>query len=99
MGSFRERAAAGVIRHRWPVVLAWLLAAAVLLPSALHVEDGLEVSTRTLGSESAEVDQALAVRFQSPFARSIVLVVSGAPGPSHPEGLGRCDHFRFPRSL
>lgn len=87
MESYGARAAAGVIRHRWSVVLAWLLAAGVLLPSALHVEDGLEVSTRPLGSESAEVDQALAERFQSPFARSAVLVVSGVPGPSHPEGL------------
>ena len=87
MGSFRGWAAARVIRHRWSVVVAWLLAAAVLLPSALHVEDGLEVSTRPLGSESAEVDQALAERFHSPFARNAILVVSGVPGPSHPEGL------------
>jgi RND superfamily putative drug exporter len=50
------------------------------------VEERLEVSARILGSESAGVERALAERFASPFAHEAVLVVSGLPAPSQPEG-------------
>ena len=76
---------------RWVIVLAWLAAAAVLLPLAPGVEDRLEVSARILGSESAEVDRLLAERFESPFARSALLVLAGVPRPDRPEGRAVLD--------
>jgi len=83
----RLAAAEAVTRHRALVAAAWLAAAAALVPAALRVEERLEVSARPVGSESAEVDRILAERFGSPFARSAVLVASGVPGPTRPEGL------------
>ncbi len=81
------RVAEAVIRYRAAIAIAWLLATAGLLGPALRVHERLEVSSRPLGSESAEVDRILAERFASPFARTAVLVVRGVPGPSRPEGL------------
>ncbi len=82
-----QGAADAFTRYRRAIALAWLLAAAALVPAALRVEDHLEVSSRPVGSESAEVDRILAQRFASPFARSAVLVATGVPGPGRPEGL------------
>ena len=73
-------------RARWLVPLAWLAAALVLLPHARRAEEGLDVAARILGSESARVERLLDERFESPFARSAVLVLRGVPGPDTPEG-------------
>ena len=86
-----------VPRFGWPIALAWLAAAAVLLPLAPGVEDRLEVSARILGSESAETERVLAEGFESPFAGSAVLVLSGVPAPDRPEGRAVLD--RVVRSL
>ena len=79
------------LRFRWAVALAWLAAAAVLLPLAPGVEDTLEMSARILGSESAAVDRLLVERFESPFARSAILVLSGVPAPDGPGGRAVLD--------
>jgi len=73
-------------RRRAVVVLAWLAAAAALLPQALRAPDRLRVTASILGSESSAVDEALERRFASPFATSALLVMSGAPGPDRPDG-------------
>jgi RND superfamily putative drug exporter len=75
-----------VVHQRGIVGLAWLAAAALLLPLARRVEDRLEVQARIVGSESAEVERLLAERFESPFAHSAVLVLAGVPGPGSAEG-------------
>jgi RND superfamily putative drug exporter len=75
-----------VVRRRAALALAWLAAAAVLLPLARRAEDRFEVQARILGSESAEVERLLATRFESPFAHGAVLVLAGVPGPGSPEG-------------
>jgi RND superfamily putative drug exporter len=75
-----------VVRHRIAIGVAWLVAAAALLPCARGVEKRLEVSARILGSESGAVQEILATRFASPFARSAILVVSGVPAPDTPAG-------------
>ncbi|HKG95556.1 MAG TPA: MMPL family transporter, partial [Gemmatimonadaceae bacterium] len=75
-----------LIRHRRRVALLWLIAAAVLLPQARHVEARLDVAARVDGSESAAVEGMLAERFGSPFARYAVLVLSGVPGPDGDDG-------------
>jgi RND superfamily putative drug exporter len=73
------------------IALCWLVAAAVLLPLGLRVEDRLEVRARILGSESADVERLLAEKLESPFARSAILVLSGVPAPDGPEGRGVLD--------
>jgi RND superfamily putative drug exporter len=81
-----ERFAATVVRWRWAVVAAWLLAAGGLAPFASTIEDRLTVAARVADSESAAVEDVLGTRFGSPFARWVALVLSGIPGPNTPEG-------------
>jgi RND superfamily putative drug exporter len=76
-----------IVRRRGAVIRVWALVAAGLLPFAPRLPERLEVSARVLGSESASVEAALASRFESPFARPVVLVLTGVPGPDRPEGL------------
>ena len=71
--------AALVVRRRGVVLAGWALAAALLLPLARGVEHRLDTGARVPGSESARVEELLATRFESPFARYAVLVVSGVP--------------------
>jgi putative drug exporter of the RND superfamily len=75
-----------VVRRRRVVFAAWAVVATVLLPLVPRLEDRLDVSARILGSESASVEEDLARRFESPFARPVVLVMSGVPGPDRPDG-------------
>ena len=63
------------------VPIAWVLACVIVLPRARHLESVLRVAARVDDSESAFVDDQLAHRFASPFAHSVVLVVTGAPSP------------------
>jgi RND superfamily putative drug exporter len=77
---------AWVVRRRWWVIAAWSGVLAALAPAAARVEQVLDVSAQVDGSESAAVDALLRERFDSPFARNVVLVVSGVPGPSAPRG-------------
>ncbi len=75
-----------VVRHRKKLALAWLLALAAVVPAATRLNDRLEVSARILGSESAAVEKTLVEQFESPFATSVLLVVTGVPGPFGGEG-------------
>ena len=84
-GVGRRLARLVVRRRRW-VWAAWAAIAALLLPQARHVASRLEVAARVRGSESDAVTRLLAERFDSPFARSAVMVVTGAPGPETPAG-------------
>lgn len=81
-----ERLAAGVVRWRWCVTGGWLITAGALVPLARTVEDRLTVAARVTDSESAAVEQVLADRFDSPFARWAILVLGGVPTPNIPEG-------------
>jgi len=73
-------------RRRAAVVLAWIAAAAALLPQALRAPERMRVSSGILGSESAAVGEALEHRLASPFATSALLVMTGLPAPDRPEG-------------
>ena len=81
-----ERLAAGVVRGRWGIVSGWLVAVGLLAPLARAVQHRLTVAAQVTGSESAELEDVLARRFDSPFARWAVLVVGGVPAPDTPEG-------------
>jgi RND superfamily putative drug exporter len=75
-----------IVRRRGWIALAWLVAAALLLPAARHVANVLEVSARVEGSESAAVERLLSGPLASSYARFVVLVVRGVPSPAAPEG-------------
>ena len=81
-----ERVATFVVRHRRAVAGAWLLVAALLAPAASRLERLLTVAARVPRSESAAVDSILATRFESPFAWSAILVVTGVPTPRTDSG-------------
>jgi len=81
-----EHALPNDARRRAAVVLAWIAAAAALLPQALRAPERLRVSAGILGSESSAVDEALEHRLASPFATSALLVITGLPAPARPEG-------------
>jgi RND superfamily putative drug exporter len=81
-----ERLAAGVVRGRWWIVGGWLVAVGLLSPLASTVQHRLTVAARVTGSESAELEEILANRFDSPFARWAVLVLGSVPAPGTPEG-------------
>jgi RND superfamily putative drug exporter len=82
----RPSFARAVVRHRLPLALAWVVLALALLPVAGRLEDRLDVGARIPGSESADVERTLVDRFESPFARSAVLVLSGVGRPSSEDG-------------
>jgi putative drug exporter of the RND superfamily len=85
-GRGTDGIAGWIVRRRWWVIASWACLLAVLAPAAARVEQVLDVSARVDGSESAAVDALLRDRFDSPFARYAVLVLSGAPSPSTPLG-------------
>lgn len=78
--------ARAVVRYRGRLALVWLAACAALLPLAQRAQETFDVSARIESSESAAVESLLATRFESPFARSAVLVLTGLPAPDTPEG-------------
>ena len=69
------------------VLLGWTIASVLVVPRARHLDSVLRVAAHVDGSESATVDEQLSRRFESPFARSLVLVASGLPSPT--DSLGR----------
>lgn len=75
-----------VVRRRGAIAAACLLGCGALLPLALRAPEKLDVSARIEGSESAAVEQALHARFESPFARTALLVVTGLPAPDSDAG-------------
>ena len=80
------RLAGLVVRRRRTVVALWVIAAVAFVPGARRVQHDFEVAPTVRKSEAAVVDSILAARFASPFVESAVLVASGVPSPSGPDG-------------
>ena len=59
--------------------------ALALVPFSYKVERRLETTVHIKGGEAEKVDVELAQRFQSPYARRLVLVISGIPNPDSAE--------------
>ena len=81
-----DQVAAKLVQFRWAILVGWLVIIIALLPAARGVEERLTVAARVTDSESAAVEDVLAARFDSPFARWVALVVAGVPRPDTPEG-------------
>ena len=75
-----------VRRLRWLIFVAWVVVALIALPFAAHVNDDLDAGARLSDSESANVEAALAQRFESPLAKIALLRMSGAPAPRTAQG-------------
>ena len=86
------------MRYRAWIAGGWIAAGVVLLPAAGRVERTLDVAARIPGSESAAVEEALARRFVSPFARFAVLVITGVPAPDAPDGRAALEHVEIGRA-
>jgi putative drug exporter of the RND superfamily len=67
------------VRHRGWIVGGWVTLLGLLAPAAGRVDRVLDVSARVENSESLAAEELLRTRFDSPFARYAVLVVSGGP--------------------
>jgi putative drug exporter of the RND superfamily len=78
--------AAWVVRRRHWVLAGWIIVLVALAPAAARVQAVLDVSAHVEGSESAFVDAVLRERFDAPFARHAVLVLTGAPDPGSAVG-------------
>ena len=75
-----------LVERRWRWIAGWALAGLALVPLAGDAERVLDATGRIPGSESAAVEEALATRFESPFARSALLVATGVPSPGTEAG-------------
>ena len=68
------------------MLAAWLVLAAAMVPLAGSIEDRLTVAARVPHSESAALDTVLATRYDTPFARWLVVVMTGVPEPTTDRG-------------
>src|SRR5271165_2266825 len=73
-------------RRRFWLAMSGFALALALLPFSYKVERRLETVVHIKGGESEKVDQELGQRFQSAYARRLVLVISGIPDPDSAEG-------------
>jgi len=85
-----------VVRGRAWIGLAWLVAAALVLPQTRRVAEVLDVSARITGSESAAVERLIAGPLASSYARYGVLVVGGIPSPDTPGGAAALERIVWP---
>jgi putative drug exporter of the RND superfamily len=81
----RSKTGRGAARRRFLLAMLGFVMALALLPFSFNVERRLETSVHIKGGESEKVDQELAQRFQSPYARRMILVISGIPNPDSAE--------------
>ena len=64
---------------QWLIVAGWVVLALVCYPFASRVNDDLDASARLEGSESARVESALHTQFNSPYTKTALLRIAGAP--------------------
>jgi RND superfamily putative drug exporter len=75
-----------VVERRWWIIAIWLTLAALVIPSASHVEQRLDVAASVPGSESEHVQKLIASRFPAAFSSYAVVVVTGGASPASPDG-------------
>src|SRR5271167_1181215 len=86
MGMPSLKTGHGAARRRFWLAMSGFVMACALLPFSYKVERRLETVVHIKGGESEKVDLELAQRFQSPYARRLVLVISGIPDPDSAKG-------------
>jgi RND superfamily putative drug exporter len=73
-------------RRRFWLAMSGFAVALALLPFSYRVERRLETVVHIKGGEAEKVDLELARRFQSPYARRLVLVITGIPDSDSAKG-------------
>src|SRR5579871_875313 len=81
----------GDAQRRFWLAMLGFVAALALVPFSYHVERHLETAAHIKGGEAERVDVELAQHFQSPYARRLVLVISGIPNPDSAESSDALD--------
>jgi RND superfamily putative drug exporter len=74
------------VERRWWIIAGWVALALLVIPSASHVEQRLEVAASVPGSESEHVQALISSRFPTAFPSYAVLVVTGGASPGSPAG-------------
>ncbi len=93
MISRRHNLAAKIVR-RWPcIAAAWLVSAVVLVPLAGKVEKSLDAAAHIAGAESSVVAETIRQRFDTAFAETAILVVTGVPAPDTAVGRVALHHI------
>ncbi len=75
-----------VVRRRWWVIAGWVVLAALVMPSAAHVDTRLDVSASVAGSESARVKALIGSRFPAAFPSYVIVVITDGPAPTNRDG-------------
>jgi RND superfamily putative drug exporter len=78
--------ATDLVELRWWIIAGWLALAVLVIPSASHVEQRLDVAASVPASESARVQALLTSRFPAAFSSYAVVVVTGGASPASAEG-------------
>jgi RND superfamily putative drug exporter len=85
--------ARSIVRRRGWVALAWLVVLGALVPQARRAAGVLDVGARVEGSEAAAVERMLSGPMATEYSRFAVLVITGAPSPTTPEGAAVLRHI------
>ena len=73
-----SRLSRAVVRHRFPVIAAWLVISALALPRALRVHEVLQVEGETHhDAESKRADQLIKGSFETPLTHFFVVTMTG----------------------
>ena len=68
--------AKSIVRWRWPIVAAWLALTAAMVPVGRELQQRLHVGGKNLrGSESTGAEEMISVRFGSPYATFVAVVI------------------------
>ena len=79
------KSGSGAARRRFWLAMSGFFMALALMPFSFKVERHLETAAHIKGGESEKVDRELAQRFQAPYARRLVLAITGIPDPDSAE--------------
>jgi putative drug exporter of the RND superfamily len=79
------KSGSGAARRRFWLAMSGFVMALALMPFSYKVERHLETAAHIKGGESEKVDKELAQRFQAPYARRLVLAITGIPDPDSAE--------------
>src|ERR1051325_1939483 len=79
------KSGSGAAHRRFWLAMSGFFLALALMPFSYKVERHLETAAHIKGGESEKVVKELAQRFQAPYARRLVVAITGIPDPDSAE--------------